>query len=981
MSEARRVSVLVPASRRDAVAGLADGAEVLVVDTAAGRRAALAAAAAEATGDVVVALAPTAVPQPGFLAPLVAAVDAGAGLVAPLVATAGGPVRGYRREPDGSLLPRFGPDDGPLDALSLDCLAAERAFFLERLPAFDVSDGLYESRVAGAAGSLAVAEGARVSRVSRGPAASVVVCTHDRADEVAACLDALAAAGANRDGSEIVVVANACSDATAELVRERAARHGGAIRLVEEHEPGLSRARNAGARAAAGGVLLYLDDDSRPAPGWLEAVRDAFADPSVSFVGGPIAGLWPEGRPAGFPGPRLQAFYSVLDRGDADRVDSPGNVYGANFAVRKAVLERCGDFDPAWGYVAGTAVVGEDSELLLRAHAMGAGATAYVAAAAVGHRIGAERVDEAWLARRVFRHGLVVPHVHAGFGEPAPELLRRLAQEAAAELAAKAPLAATASVRAALEAIHNDSRALDERMDAARALGVLARSLSLLGSDRCRIGEVELTVEPRDAEGLVELPRRRDGFRVLAIVPAHNEADVIEHTVGALIAEGIEVYLLDNRSTDGTADRVRHLLGHGLVHIERFPDDAGYPERDAFVLKDQLRRFAEIAAEQPHDWVLIADSDEFRESPFPGTTLGEAIRLVDRLGYGAIDYALFNFRPVDDSFVPGTDVREALTGYEPGAAYDAGQIKTWKNVPGAELADLFGTGAQFPGRRVFPLRFVLRHYPIRGETHGRRKVLRERLARFAAEERAGGWHHQYNAFAEGERPFLWDPASLTEWDGAAVRAHLLAEGMRDLLTALAVRGLDLAATPLDRPALGAWLGTGADVGQLAAQSAELAHRPAPERAAVAEAFEPSVRSLLRETSALLRAEAGLIGNPVERRAFGDLEQALAAPRTVMAFAADLLAEPELLARYCAAFDPAEPVTLAVVAAADEIEPLAALVPEESPDILAVAEPPAGGVVALYARRTRDGLDGLPRFDDSDLAALRRSLELPPRRAA
>ena len=102
------------------------------------------------------------------------------------------------------------------------------------------------------------------------------------------------------------------------------------------------------------------------------------------------------------------------------------------------------------------------------------------------------------------------------------------------------------------------------------------------------------------------------------------------------------------------------------------------------------------------------------------------VREVDALGYSAVNFELFNFRPTDDGFVPGTDVRERLTRYEPPESFDVIQIKCWQN-PGSrvDLSRLFHEGARFANRRVFPLPFILRHYPIRGETHGRRKVLGE----------------------------------------------------------------------------------------------------------------------------------------------------------------------------------------------------------------------------------------------------------------
>jgi cellulose synthase/poly-beta-1,6-N-acetylglucosamine synthase-like glycosyltransferase len=64
----------------------------------------------------------------------------------------------------------------------------------------------------------------------------------------------------------------------------------GATYQVEPH-PGLSRARNAGARAAKADVVCYTDDDAVAEPTWLEQLVAEFADPRVIAVGGAIEAL------------------------------------------------------------------------------------------------------------------------------------------------------------------------------------------------------------------------------------------------------------------------------------------------------------------------------------------------------------------------------------------------------------------------------------------------------------------------------------------------------------------------------------------------------------------------------------------------------------------------------------------------------------------------------------------------------------------
>ena len=91
-----------------------------------------------------------------------------------------------------------------------------------------------------------------------------------------------------------------------------------------------------------------------------------------------------------------------------------------------------------------------------------------------------------------------------------------------------------------------------------------------------------------------------------------------------------------------------------------------------------------------------------------------------------------------------------------------------------ESLDLSSTGgheAQFPMRRVFPVRFILRHYPVRSQAHGLRKVFEERKPRFSEGERRRGWHVQYDAIGPGHQ-FLRDPKTLRIYDPEEVRVHL-----------------------------------------------------------------------------------------------------------------------------------------------------------------------------------------------------------------
>jgi glycosyltransferase involved in cell wall biosynthesis len=262
-----------------------------------------------------------------------------------------------------------------------------------------------------------------------------------------------------------------------------------------------------------------------------------------------------------------------------------------------------------------------------------------------------------------------------------------------------------------------------------------------------------------------------DAFRVVALISAYNEADIIEPVLEHLAANGVWSYLIDDGSTDDTVAHAQRWLGRGLLAIERFerPDGAG--GRTSW--RALLARKRALARELGADWYVHHDADEIREAPWPGMSLRDAIRWVDRVGFNAIDFRVLNFAPVDDAFRAGMDPATHFTRWEEPGDYDLLQRKCWKaDAPGLDLAE-GGHDVRFERRRIFPLRFLLRHYPIRGQAHGRRKVLEERKGRFVEDELAYGWHRQYDHVAQPDHLFLRNPAALRPFDLEQIRLETL----------------------------------------------------------------------------------------------------------------------------------------------------------------------------------------------------------------
>ena len=262
--------------------------------------------------------------------------------------------------------------------------------------------------------------------------------------------------------------------------------------------------------------------------------------------------------------------------------------------------------------------------------------------------------------------------------------------------------------------------------------------------------------------------QQRDGFRVIALVSSYNEGDVISPVIEHLVNNGVDVYLLDNRSTDDTVEQASRWLGKGLLEIEVFPRDGDQQYGSAAGRYDWtaiLRRKEELARTLEADWFIHYDADEIRESPWGGVTLKDAIRFVDALDYNCIDFRIFEFPPVDNGFRAGMNPASYFTYCRDAKQFDQLQLKAWKARSGpVSLVHYGGHDVEFEGRRVFPIQFLLRHYPIRSQSHGQRKVFEERKKRFAAEERAKTWHQQYDHIKDESHSFLADPETLKPFD-------------------------------------------------------------------------------------------------------------------------------------------------------------------------------------------------------------------------
>jgi GT2 family glycosyltransferase len=223
------------------------------------------------------------------------------------------------------------------------------------------------------------------------PAVSVVVPTRGRAAYLEVTLDSLLAQR-TETAYEILVVDDGAQDATAEVVESRPR-----VRYVAHGASrGLNAARNTGIRETGAALIAFVDDDVLAPPGWLDALAAGAArHPQAEAFGGPIRARC-EGRTprsCGREGPPI----TTLDLGPDDH--EADAAWGANFAVRRAAVERIGPFDER--------IVrphGDEEDWLERLRAAG-GTIVYLAHAGLDHRRTAEDAKLAPLTRAAYARG------------------------------------------------------------------------------------------------------------------------------------------------------------------------------------------------------------------------------------------------------------------------------------------------------------------------------------------------------------------------------------------------------------------------------------------------------------------------------------------------------------------------------------------------------------------------------------------------
>ena len=229
------------------------------------------------------------------------------------------------------------------------------------------------------------------------PDISVIVCTYNRADWLREAIESLTKLETDDFTYEVLVIDNASSDNTPEVVKQAAENSACTIRYVREAEPGVSFARNRGLEESKATWIAFFDDDEIAEPDWLLQLMKAAADHDVKIVGGGVRLKLDEGSDR-----KLKPWVRVMlgctetmgpQMYDGKRVPTTGNML-----IHTEIFEKIGMFRT--DLVEG----GEDTDVYHRARNIGYEAY-HAPQALTHHQIPPFRIEPKYLRSTSMRMG------------------------------------------------------------------------------------------------------------------------------------------------------------------------------------------------------------------------------------------------------------------------------------------------------------------------------------------------------------------------------------------------------------------------------------------------------------------------------------------------------------------------------------------------------------------------------------------------
>ena len=237
---------------------------------------------------------------------------------------------------------------------------------------------------------------------------SIVVPTFRREHLLQSMFKAVQAQVSARTGPLELLLVDNSPEASAKVIMATAP---GFVRYVHEPRTGVAQARNRGISEATGSHIIFLDDDQKPDPGWLEAFAAAAASGDRASFGS-IEPEFPEAPPAHLLAPLTRVFSRQVPGASGSDVSRHRAYLGSSNSMfhRNVLALESPPFDPAFDGG------GEDVWLLRKLVDQHGIALIWRPEARVREVVPGQRATMDFLRRRRFSNGQLRCLVESGAG-------------------------------------------------------------------------------------------------------------------------------------------------------------------------------------------------------------------------------------------------------------------------------------------------------------------------------------------------------------------------------------------------------------------------------------------------------------------------------------------------------------------------------------------------------------------------------------
>ena len=195
---------------------------------------------------------------------------------------------------------------------------------------------------------------------------SVIICTYNRDKYIYNVLKSLAENTLSKEQYEIVLIDNNCTDNTQNECKRFVQDFPDIVfRYIEEHNQGLSYARNRGIKESQGDIIVYVDDDAVVNKEYLQTYSDFFNQyTDIDAAGGAIIPRYETVEPDWMSHYTKVLITCYKYHGDKIR-EFPKNDFpsGGNAAYRASVFEKVGLFNVELGRKGDSLVGAEEKDI------------------------------------------------------------------------------------------------------------------------------------------------------------------------------------------------------------------------------------------------------------------------------------------------------------------------------------------------------------------------------------------------------------------------------------------------------------------------------------------------------------------------------------------------------------------------------------------------------------------------------------------